>query len=174
MASRLPPDVLSGEMAAAHLDKSLSFLSPLSGEAGQSTNSAKIMSRNALSTALPWTKPRISLSFSLPRSCPHAPSTAIPTPTHHCSPVPGICICADSPANYYSKCAFTLTQVIILFFVWKTTPCFLPAPTCHFAARLGLMALSFIHPFPLGISPAPRGAHKLPGKVVQVLPQPSW
>lgn len=134
----------------------------------------KTMSRNALSTALPWTKPWISLSFSLPRSCPHTPSTAIPTPTHPCSPVPGICICADSPGNCHSKCAFTLTWVILLFFVRKTTPCFLPAPTCHFAARLGLMTSSFVHPFPLGISPAPRGAHKLPGKVAQVLPQPSW
>lgn len=34
-----------------------------------------------------------ALHFSLPRSCLHVPCSAIPTPTHHCSPGPGMHLC---------------------------------------------------------------------------------
>lgn len=137
-----------------HLD--LSFLFPLSGEAGQSTNISKMMSRNALCTALPRTKPCIS-----PSHVPACMFHALPFLHPHTTALLGQgCICADLPGNHCSKRVFTLTWLTLLFLVWKTISIY------FFAARLGLMI--YLSSLPMGNIPHSKRSTQVPGKVGQV------
>lgn len=157
--------MLPEETAAAHLDKTLPFLLPLSGAVGQNMCISKMTSRSALPTVLPQTKHRIFL-FSLPCSYPYAPNAAVPTSTHRRSPTPAIHLCRFTRKLLFLIGKTTPVQIYMDVVIFRMENNSLLLATYCFAARLGSMTLSFVHHFPSEISPPPREAHKFHGKSV--------